>query len=286
MGFLVIDENTSPARGKQGDKSMKRTTIMFSVLMFSLTVLYAAPASGDLVGTWTTTVEYNQSFDDYTINLTANGRCTVKVSGDSADQETTGNWSYDGTMFKLNATFRNAKLTYLKSIQWTSMLSLAADNNSFNILGKTAANGTQVRITFFRQDGSVNQEAFNQSVIPQIFAALSADIPARLRLAVVGIDSPNPDEAAFYVNELTLQFFNSKNYTIVERSNIDAVFKEQGFQLSGYVDDDAMVSIGKFIGANVVITGSISGTGSHKRMVIKAIDVLTSEIRSMTSVSL
>jgi hypothetical protein len=188
-------------------------------------------------------------------------------------------------MFKLNATFRNAKLDYLKSIQWTSMLSLAADNNSFNILGKTATNGSQTRITFFRQDGSVNQEAFNQSVIPQIFAALSADIPARLRIAIVGIDSPNPEEAAFYVNELTLQFVNSKNYTIVERGNIDAVFKEQNFQMS-YVDENAMVSIGKFIEANVVITGSISGTGSQKRMVIKAIDVLTSEIRSMTSVSL
>jgi hypothetical protein len=52
------------------------------------------------------------------------------------------------------------------------------------------------------------------------------------------------------------------------------------------VDDDTFVSIGKFIGASVVVTGSISGTGSQKRLVIKAIDVLTSQILAMGSVSL
>ena len=56
--------------------------------------------------------------------------------------------------------------------------------------------------------------------------------------------------------------------------------------MSGFVDDDAFVSIGKFIGANVVITGNITGTGSQKRLVIKAIDMLTSTILSMEQVSL
>jgi hypothetical protein len=285
---------------------------MFSVIFFTLTALYAAPASGDLVGTWAATVEYNQSFDDYTINLTANGRCTVSVSNDDAAQETTGNWSYDGTMFKLTATFRNAKLAYLKSIQWTSMLSLAADNNSFNILGKTAANSAQARITFFRQDDvqAVAQAAppaapqpapqaspqtaaavapqdveYNAQVIPQIVTALSADIPERVRLAIVGIESPNAEEAAFYVNELTIQFVNLKAYTVLERRSVDAVLKEQDFQMA-YADEQAMVSIGKFIGARVVITGSITGTGARKRLIIKAIDVLTAEILSIIPVSL
>jgi len=158
-----------------------KQTVMFTLIMFALTALYANPSSSDLVGTWTATVEHNQSFDDYRIEFTANGRCTVKVSNDNADQETTGNWSYDGAMFKLNATFRNTKLSYLRNIQWTSLLNFTADNNSFNILGKTATNGSQERITFFRQDGVFN-EAFNQQAIPQIFAVLSADIPARLRI--------------------------------------------------------------------------------------------------------
>jgi hypothetical protein len=242
-------------------------------------------ANPNLTGAWTATVEQHRSLDTYKLTLTADGRCTIKVSNDSAEQETSGNWSYDGTLFRLNATFRNAKLSYLPNIQWSSVVNFTADNNSFNILGKTASNGAQARITFFRQDGSSN-EAFNERAIPQIFADLCKDIPLRSRLAIVGVTAPDPNEATFYLNELTLQFVNSKNYTIVERSNIDAVFAEQNFQLSGYVDDNAFVSIGKFIGAQVVVIGEISGTGAQKRLIIKAIDVLTSKILAMVPVGL
>ncbi|MDR1869489.1 MAG: CsgG/HfaB family protein [Treponema sp.] len=259
---------------------IKKYICFLYITIFSITTIYA----NDLTGAWTATVEQNRSFDTYKINLTADGRCTVKVSNDSAEQETSGNWSWDGTLFKLTARFRNNKLSYLPNIQWSSVVNFTADNNSFNILGKIATNGSQARITFFRQDGF--DEDFNQKVIPQIFADLSKDIPPRSRLAIVGIDSPNPNESAFYVNEMTLQFVNSKNFTVVDRSNIDAVLTEQNFQMSGYVDDDAFVSIGKFLGATVIITGNISGTGSQKRMVIKAIDVLTSKILSMVSTAL
>jgi len=40
-------------------------------------------------------------------------------------------------------------------------------------------------------------------------------------------------EAAFYVNELTMLFVNSRRYTVVDRSDIDKVLSEQNFQMSG-----------------------------------------------------
>jgi hypothetical protein len=264
---------------------MKRIIIFFCLTVFGFAALHAAPASSDLIGTWTTTIEYNRSFDTYKINFFADGRCTVKVTNDIAEQETAGNWSWDGTFFRLNATFRNAKITHLPHIQWSSVINFTADNNSFNILGKAATNGSQTRITFFRNDDSFDI-TFNEKAVPSIFATLSKNIPLRSRLAVVGITATDPTEAAFYVNELTVQFVNTKSYTVVDRTNVDAVLTEQNFQMSGYVDDDAFVSIGKFIGATVVVTGSIEETRTRKRLVIKAIDVLTSEILSMVSVAL
>jgi hypothetical protein len=252
--------------------------------IFIAAVLYAQSSGVEhLAGTWTASVEYNHSLYIYKIIFTPDGRCTVKISNDNTEQEASGNWSYDGTLFKLNATFRNVKISYLNNIQWSSVLNLAADHNSFNILGKAATNGPQTRFTFFRQDNSVD---FNEKIIPPIFDTLSIHIPQRSRLALVGITSPDPNEGNFYLNELTIQFVNAKKYTIVDRSDIDKILTEQNFQMSGYVDDNTFVSIGKFIGATVVITGSITGTGMQKRMVIKAIDVLTSEILTMVSVSL
>ena len=260
---------------------MKRIVIIFCITVFGITAVYANP---NLIGSWTATVEYNRSFDTYKISFTADGRCTVKVSNDNANQETSGNWSWDGTLFRLNATFRNAKLSYLPNIAWSSVLNFTTEN-CFNILGRTATNGSQARITFFRSNDGFDV-TFNDKAVPQIFAAFSRSIPLRSRIAIVGIDSTNANEAAFYVNELTLHFVNTGNYTVVDRSDIDKVLTEQNFQMSGFVDDDAFVSIGKFIGANVVITGNITGTGSQKKLIIKAIDMLTSTILSMEQVNL
>jgi len=263
----------------------KIIVLIISLEVFCFTELYAAPSTSDLTGTWTATVEYNRSFDTYKISLTSGGRCTVKVSNDKVEQETMGNWSYDGSLFKLNAVFKNAKLIYLPNIAWTSVLNFATDNNSFNILGKTATNGAQARITFFRSDDSFDV-TFNDKAIPQIFNTLTQNIPLRSQLAIVGVTATDSNEATFYLNELTLNFVNSKKYTVVDRNDIDKVLTEQNFQMSGYVDDKAFVSIGKFIGATVVVTGSITGIGSQKHLVIKAIDVLTSEILGMASIPL
>jgi hypothetical protein len=102
------------------------------------------------IGSWIATVEHNMSFDTYQINLSANGRCTVKLTNDIAVQETTGNWSWDGSLFKLNAVFRNAAIAYQQNIQWVSIVNFGGGNNAFNLLGRAATNGSPVRFTFFR----------------------------------------------------------------------------------------------------------------------------------------
>jgi hypothetical protein len=110
--------------------------------------------TGYFVGSWTATVEYNNSYDTYLINLTANGRCTVKMINDDAEQEASGNWSWDSKteMFKLNAVFRNAKISYMRAIEWISLVSFAGGNNSFHILAKPSNNApSNVRFTFFRE---------------------------------------------------------------------------------------------------------------------------------------
>jgi hypothetical protein len=104
------------------------------------------------IGSWIATVENNMSYDTYQINLSANGRCTVKLTNDIAEQETTGNWSWDGSMFRLNAVFRNAAITYQQNIQWVSIVNFGGGNNAFNILGRAATNGSPVRFTFFRDN--------------------------------------------------------------------------------------------------------------------------------------
>jgi len=86
----------------------------------------------------------------------------------------------------------------------------------------------------------------------------------------------------FYnIGELEYNLVNSGRFRIVDRRRLDQIRNEQNFQLSGDVDDNSAVSIGNMLGANIVITGEITGSGSNQRLIIKALDVRTGQIISM-----
>jgi len=106
------------------------------------------------IGTWKADISYNENYDSYRITLLSNGSCKVILSNDDAEQETTGNWSWDSKTkrFKLNATFRNAKITYQRNIEWLSLVTFGEDNDYFYILGKPAtAAPNNIRFTFYRE---------------------------------------------------------------------------------------------------------------------------------------
>lgn len=105
----------------------------------------------------------------------------------------------------------------------------------------------------------------------------------RTTIAVVSIASKDIDSVEFVLDELAYVIVSSGNFKVVDRKSLDAIQAEQNFQSSGEVDDDSAVSIGKLLGANIVITGSITGVGSTRRLRLKALDVKTAEIVAMAS---
>jgi hypothetical protein len=73
---------------------------------------------------------------------------------------------------------------------------------------------------------------------------------------------------------------------LADRNALNAIRTEQNFQLSGEVSDESAVSIGNMLGANIVITGTLTGTGNMQRLTIKALDVKTAQILSMARVGI
>jgi hypothetical protein len=73
---------------------------------------------------------------------------------------------------------------------------------------------------------------------------------------------------------------------VVDRSQLDKIRQEQNFQLSADVDDSSAVTIGKFAGANVVITGAISGSGDMRRFRLRALDTQTARVVGSASEAL
>ena len=266
---------------------MKRVIIFLCIIMLASTTAYAAP---DFIGTWTATVNHEGSFDTYEITFSTGNRSTVRISNDNAEQETAGTWFWNGTTLRVNATFRNASIPHQNNIDWNSVATFTAGNNAFSILGRAAVNAPLTRFTFVRQ-GTVERidripMGNITNVLDQSFNMLLPNIPRHSRLAVVDITNADPRDTDYLINEMTLRFVNSRQFTVIERREIEHIIIEQDFQMSGYVDNEAFVSIGRFLGATVVVSGSIDGVDSRRRLVLRALDVLTAEILSMSSVLL
>lgn len=63
------------------------------------------------------------------------------------------------------------------------------------------------------------------------------------------------------IEMLSTSLFKTGQFDLVERKEIERVFQEQKFQLSGMVDPATAVEIGKILGAQAIITGAITEIG-------------------------
>lgn len=131
--------------------------------------------------------------------------------------------------------------------------------------------GIHARRTAPGLDGAVNR----------VCETLIYELPRKSTIAVLGISSRNRDMAIFTMDEIEFQLVDSQEFEMVDRKTLDSVREEQNFQLSSEVSDDSAVSIGNILGANIVITGSITGSGDTQRLTVKALDVKTAKIMTM-----
>jgi TolB-like protein len=110
---------------------------------------------------------------------------------------------------------------------------------------------------------------------------LVKDLPEKSTIAIINISSNDRELSSLVLDELEFQLVDAHKFTIVDRKTLDTIRTEQHFQMSGEVSDSSAVSIGEMLGANIVITGSITGSSSTQRLSIKALDVRTAQIVTM-----
>jgi curli biogenesis system outer membrane secretion channel CsgG len=97
--------------------------------------------------------------------------------------------------------------------------------------------------------------------------SLIAQTSTRPRIAILDFDftptigsylSAFPGFAEGVSVVLVDRLVNSGNYTVVERSQIEAVLREQNFGASGRVDASTAAQIGRILGVEAVVIGSIT----------------------------
>lgn len=127
-----------------------------------------------------------------------------------------------------------------------------------------------------------NVNPIREEAIVESFNIINPFIPEGVKIAIVNI-FPNNDVGNNTREELTVLFVNSKKYIIVDRQSLEIIRQEQNFQMSDEVNDFSAVSIGQFLGADIVITGNISGDGDQRRLRLRVLDVKTAQLLAMSS---
>ena len=125
-----------------------------------------------------------------------------------------------------------------------------------------------------------NQQGID-GALGKVAETLIDGIPRDSTIAILSVYSADRETSEYVIDELEYRLVGAKKFQIVDRRHPEQFRREQNFQTSGEVDDSSAVSIGNMLGANIVITGDISGSGASRRLVLKALDVKTAQIVTM-----
>lgn len=106
---------------------------------------------------------------------------------------------------------------------------------------------------------------------------VSENFTTRSRIAIVYITAQDRSSTEFITGELE-HLLLKRGHTIIDRSELDKIRREQNFQMGGEIDDETAVSIGKFVGANIIVTGRVDGEGDLRRLRLRALDTTSAQV--------
>jgi hypothetical protein len=120
--------------------------------------------------------------------------------------------------------------------------------------------------------GGSEEGLFLLDAIEQAAEKTTQELPKKSRIAVVAFNTESIELSAFIIEEL-IGALKDRGIESPDRVNLDHALAELNFQMSGLVSDETALSIGKFLGASVVITGQMTKFGDRYRFRISALDV-------------
>ena len=99
-----------------------------------------------------------------------------------------------------------------------------------------------------------------------------AKMPAGAALAVIN-NSRNEKQLAEIITLGLIHELKQKKVTLVDRENKTLLDAEKRYQLSGNVSDSEMVRLGNEVGIDALISVSVTGSGSERRLSLRMMDV-------------
>jgi len=103
-------------------------------------------------------------------------------------------------------------------------------------------------------------------------------VAAKTKIAPLNFNSPHDKFSGYVLDEVTANLVDSRKLTVVDRKEVDLIRGEFDFQLSGEVGDDSMQKAGRMLGAQSIISGSLTDMGGFYRIVIRVLNVQNASV--------
>ena len=102
----------------------------------------------------------------------------------------------------------------------------------------------------YAQAGTLSLRPWAPSLDETIQAAaenLSGSLHDGSRIAILSMFAPSDRVSDYIINEMTSVFINMFSFIVVDRAQLDLLAQELEFQMSGYVDDETVQSLGRML---------------------------------------
>ncbi|MEA1986944.1 MAG: FlgO family outer membrane protein [Candidatus Marinimicrobia bacterium] len=90
----------------------------------------------------------------------------------------------------------------------------------------------------------------------------------------------------YIAEELTTRLYLTKRFDVVERQMMDKILEEQNLSLHGYIDIDSKVGVGKVLGVDAIVSGSITDLGEYIKINARLISPEDGKVFSVASVKI
>ncbi|MCS7227786.1 MAG: hypothetical protein NZ839_02330 [Endomicrobia bacterium] len=119
----------------------------------------------------------------------------------------------------------------------------------------------------------------------KILSAAEGEVKPRVAiLDFRASEGVSPMEAAAICEELETALFASGVYNLIERRDIERVFREQGFQMSGVCEEDkkCIAEVGNILRVRLLVFGNVKRIGDKLVATAKMVDAKTAEVYIIT----
>jgi hypothetical protein len=135
-----------------------------------------------------------------------------------------------------------------------------------------------------KEDNPLMTGVSMETSVRSSFDRATQSLKKKQKIAVINVDADNISEGDYILEELTyLTVHSAKKFQVIDRRTVDAFRASNGIGVPSYNNDYILMLIGQLLGAEVILTGRLDGSGEMRRLRVKALDVKTGRLLGNSS---